>query len=224
MIAFRKIGKFLVEIVILVALIGFGQALFSVLGELNWGSVQALSFYLGGLLFFLAWLIYFSRRESFWGTLEHELTHALFALLFFRRIHSISASRRKGGLITIDGGNFIIALAPYFFPLAVMVVLLIKPFVQPRFQLYLNFMLGFAYFFHILNLFREFRPGQPDLEVAGYLFSTLFVLFLNIVFLGIILSSLPGHGHPIYVFLKAGASNSLINVRDLYDALRILIR
>jgi hypothetical protein len=159
---------------------------------------------MGALIFYALWLFYLSKGDSFWSTLEHEFTHLFFALIFFKKVHSISASRRRGGAVAIEGGNVVIALSPYFFPLIPTVVLGIKLVSPPELQIYLNFLLGFTYFFHIVSLFREIHPGQSDLMHSGYVFSSIVIIFFNLFFLGLFLSGLSGEWQEISQFLTGG--------------------
>ena len=110
--------KVIFIILFLVLILGFAQVLVPVIKSAISQKYYFLSFLVGGLIFLFLWYFIFSSRSGFWSTLEHELTHAVFALIFFKRIHTISASRRSGGHITIEGGNIIIALGPYVLPLA----------------------------------------------------------------------------------------------------------
>ncbi len=206
----------------MLGLAGFGKALWQLLPQLIRAPSQILAFLGGGAVFLLFWFVYLAHREGFWSTLEHELTHALFAVLFFKKIRSLSASRQRGGTITIEGGNVVIALSPYFFPLGALLLLLIKPLVQPQYQLYLNMLLGFFYFFHLVHLFREFHPGQPDIQISGRLFSLVFVAFMNLFFLGIILSTLTDRGSNTVAFLKSGAVHTFQYLRTIYTHLPTL--
>lgn len=160
------------------------------------------------LLFLVLWIFLFSRRDSFWGVLEHELTHALFALIFFKKVRSISAHRRKGGMVQVEGGNFLIALAPYFFPLFSVFVLLLKPLVKGNYQNILDGLLGFTLLFHIMDLMREFHPGQPDIQQTGFWFSSALTLFFNIFFVGLVLASVLGNSSQMMLFLKSGFQES----------------
>ncbi len=200
----------------MLGLVGFGQALWQLLSGLFRHPTAFFAFLGGNAAFLLIWFIYLSRREGFWSTLEHELTHALFAVLFLKKIRSLSASRHRGGTVTIEGGNAMIALAPYFFPLGALLVLLIKPLVQSQYQMYLNILLGFFYCFHLVHLFREFHPGQPDIQMSGRIFSFLFVAFMNLFFLGIILSMLPENGTVTLQFLKSGTAQTFELARKVY--------
>ena len=51
----------------------------------------------------------------------HELTHALWTWLFGGEVKKMKVSS-KGGHVVISKTNFVIALAPYFFPLYVVLV------------------------------------------------------------------------------------------------------
>ncbi|MFZ0391578.1 MAG: M50 family metallopeptidase [Calditrichia bacterium] len=199
--------KWIVALLLIFALAGFGRTLLQHFSIWPLLSASYLSFAAGAVLFFLMWVFIFLRRGGFWGVLEHELTHALFALLFFKKVHSLSA-RRRNGAVTIQGGNVVIALAPYFFPLLASAVLILKPLVQTQYQVYLNFILGFAYFFHLGKLALEFHPGQPDFRAGGIFFSIVIILSMNLIILGIILSTLPGDWQSVESFMKQGIGHT----------------
>lgn len=206
---FWKICKIIAVIISILGIVGFGSILFETVQKVFNQPNLFLSFFTGGVVFSILWIFFFSKKGYFWSTLEHELTHAIFALIFFKRVHSISASRKKGGLIKIDGGNAIIALSPYFFPLACTPILLLKGVFPNQYQIFLNFLMGFTYFFHLLNLFKELHFDQPDIISAGYLFSFVFIIFMNIIFLEIILLSLSTDWFGIYSFFNDGVLNSV---------------
>lgn len=204
MLITRKFLKILLGLFSTFGIVGFSQLLPATLKEVL-NHRQDFLVFLSGIFFFtLIWFLYFIRRGNLWSNLEHELTHALFATLFLKKVHSISASRKRGGVIAIEGGNSIIALSPYFFPLAAIAVLLLKFLVPPRFDIYFIFLLGMSYQFHLINLFREFTIGQSDIRISGYLFSIVLIVFLNLVFLGIILVGISGDYRQILHFLKDG--------------------
>lgn len=203
-----KIIRIATVFIAIFCIYGFGHALFQVWINLLNHSEELIVFLAGGIIFSVLWFTYFSKKGNFWSTLEHELTHALFALFFLKQVHSISASRKKGGLIRIEGGNAFIALSPYFFPLACTPVLLLKLFLPMRFQIYMNFLLGFTYFFHLVNLFKEIHFEQSDIKSTGYIFSMTLIVFLNIFFLGIILSALLNNGNTILQFIQSGLTES----------------
>ena len=54
---------------------------------------------------------------QWFSTLEHELTHAIFAILSLNRVTGLNATGREGGVTHYQGyGNWVITLAPYFVP------------------------------------------------------------------------------------------------------------
>ena len=201
--------KFIILIFAVFGIFGFCEVIVRdfplVFNHLN----SLLAVALGVLAFTILWIFYLSKRGFFWSTLEHELTHALFATLFFKKIHSISASRRKGGVISIEGGNTVIALSPYIFPLAPSVILLFLFLLPARFELYMFFLLGFAYQFHLINLAKEFHLGQSDLQKSGTFFSVIIILFFNIVYLGLMISALEGKFSSFYQFIWDGITMSV---------------
>jgi hypothetical protein len=220
MLILRFFLKLLLSVCAAFGILGFVKTLvsqrFFIPGNLN----MFLVFAGGMLVFTVVWFMYLGRRENFWSTLEHELTHAFFATLFLKKINSLSASRRKGGFITIEGGNAIIALSPYFFPLAPLIILFIGLLLPAGFQHYVAFVLGFFYQFHLLNLIKEVHLDQPDLKMSGYLFSVIIILFFNVFFLGIFLAAISGGTQPILHFIWDGLKNSvylMFNIREYFS-------
>lgn len=120
---------------------------------------------------------------------EHELTHALFALLTFHRIHAIHASWDGQGRVEFDGrGNWLIAISPYFFPTAPLLLLFLVAFFPTPFLPMSAAALGFALTYHIRSTWAETHSRQSDLRRTGLLFSCLFLPAANLLSLGFLLS------------------------------------
>ena len=215
-----KLIKFLMTILCLFCIAGFLKAIVIPIQLVITKPTIILYFILGTVAYIIMWIIWFSKKGYFWSTLEHELTHAFFALIFFKKIHSISASRKKGGLITIEGGNAVIALSPYFFPLWTFIVIILKWILPVSLSMMCNFIIGYTYTSHILNLLKEYHPDQPDLKNAGLIFSIIFVLFVNIIVLGIILSVLLTDDYSVINFLHQGLINSIDNLLIVFNLVR----
>lgn len=122
----------------------------------------------------------------------HELTHALWTWLFGGRVKKFKVSA-NGGHVVISKTNFLIVLAPYFFPLYV--VLLVALFALghvvfgwtsylPVFHL----LVGAAYAFHVTLTWHILQTRQTDITSQGYLFSAV-ILFLGNI--GVLLVGLP---------------------------------
>lgn len=113
----------------------------------------------------------------------HELTHALWAWLFGVRVRKFKATAR-GGHVVITRTNFLITLAPYFFPLYVAVVVLIFMLGHwfwgwGRYLVWFHLLVGAAYAFHITLTGHTLRTRQSDITQQGYLFSAVVIWLGN---------------------------------------------
>ncbi|MBF0431656.1 MAG: hypothetical protein HQK83_10275 [Fibrobacteria bacterium] len=119
-----------------------------------------------------------SNPLAFVDTLEHELTHALFGYLTFSPPISLLATLESGGEVKLKRQNFLVVLAPYFFPLwsifFACIGFVVKDSLQGGWSLVTSLLFGFF----LYRLFLEFRWYQPDLKVYGRIFSSLIVLIL----------------------------------------------
>src|SRR2546421_1239441 len=111
--------KFVVAIFLLPVCAILTQTFFTVFTRATiahrlWAGPEFWFFSLGALL----WLIAFFGlpRPMVVYVFGHELTHALWVLLMGGRVSRFRVGRAGGHIVT-DRNNFLIALAPYFFPL-----------------------------------------------------------------------------------------------------------
>lgn len=111
-------------------------------------------------------------------TFEHELTHILFALLTFHPVSGMNVNDYGGGNMTFRGkGNWLIALAPYFFPLAsaaMMFLTVAYGRVTGLLPDWLLIGLGLAFGYDVCAFAEQIHPRQTDFKVAGYWFSLCF--------------------------------------------------
>ena len=143
-------------------------------------------------------------QEAGQPTLEHELTHMLFALLTFHPPVSLDVNQNKGGYFAFKGkGNWLIAIAPYFFPtfgfvvmLASIAYIVMGEKIPDMYWSVLGVMVGY----HLASTILEIHPKQTDFKVAGYLFTLLFLPGANLIIYGILLSfaSLGWKGVDVY--------------------------
>jgi hypothetical protein len=105
---FTRIGKVLLGILLLPFCVGTGWELAVTLATIAYRPLVPYWFS-GG--FFLYLVIHFLFRKPILSyVVGHELTHALFAILFGGSVKSFRASE-KGGQVQITKSNFIITLA-----------------------------------------------------------------------------------------------------------------
>jgi len=134
-------------------------------------------FWLGMAGYLVVWGGLLRRRTwgSFLPTLLHELTHGLFAVLTFHRILSMRATWSSGGEIEYTGpGNWLITIAPYFFPLAILLAVPLLDLLQPEETVRLV-LLGVVFGFEGAAMWRQVHRQQPDLQKVGLVFTVVFL-------------------------------------------------
>jgi hypothetical protein len=140
------------------------------------------------------WLVIFASlpRPMWVYVVGHELTHALWALLFGGRVKAFKATS-QGGHVVLTKTNSLITLAPYFFPLyavlwAVAFLGVAWWFGWQRHLFWFHFGLGLTYSFHLTLTAAVLRVRQPDLDGEGWIFSGVLIWLLHGVLL---LAALP---------------------------------
>jgi hypothetical protein len=130
------------------------------------------------------WIVFFFiLPKPMWiYVFGHELTHALWTWLFGGQVKKMKITS-KGGHVVISKTNFVIALAPYFFPLYVVIVIGI--FALGRFfwgwpLVWFHLCVGAAYAFHLTLTFHILQTQQSDITSQGYLFSAVVIFLGNI--------------------------------------------
>lgn len=127
---------------------------------------------------------------SFFAIMEHELTHMLFAILTFHKPKGLDVKQDTGGYFSFEGnGNWLIALAPYFFPTFwFFVVIGVQTYISvtgqtPDFYLsLLGIFLGYNFIVTCLSI----HPKQTDFKVAGYFFTVCFLPGITLLKYGIV--------------------------------------
>lgn len=148
-------------------------------------------FLVGGGLYVILWYLIFRHRllGTFFSTLEHELTHAIFAWLTWHRVTGLRASWYRGGQISIQGGaNWLIAIAPYFFPTICFVLVPLLAILPPVASPLASGGMGFAFAYHAVSTRYETHLGQTDLQRVGWLFALLFLPTANLLSMGAVVA------------------------------------
>lgn len=155
-------------------------------------SVEALSLLGGIAAFSLCWMsLPHPIRTYVFG---HELTHALWGLLFGARPSDVRVSA-SGGSVRLTKTNLLITLAPYFFPfytfLVIVVALVTYAFLRPLPFLPLwMFLIGFTWAFHALFTLETLTHRQPDVKLYGRIFSWTFIFIVNLLIVLVWLASM----------------------------------
>ena len=162
-----------------------------------------IPFVCGCAAFVVLWRRWLSRSRTgrLLLTLEHESTHALFAILCMHRIVGFRASVGRGGEVRYTGrGNWLIMVAPYFFPTLALILFLLAyllPFPSLPWQ---SFLLGIALGYHILSTARETHRDQTDIHQLGHLFCWLFLPAANLGVIGLLVAFAHGNNAGLHQF------------------------
>ena len=151
-------------------------------GTSGWMSVEAVSLLGGIAAFAMSWFALSHPVRMY--VLGHELTHALWGLLFGARPSDVRVSA-SGGSVRLTKSNMLITLAPYFFPfytfLVIIVALVTYAFFRPLPYLPLwLFLIGFTWSFHVLFTLETLGQRQPDVKLYGRIFSWTFIFIVNV--------------------------------------------
>lgn len=154
----------------------------------------AVGFLAGGALY---GIIHFAGfhfdRMYVWG---HETTHAVAAMLFGFRVHSMTVNKDSGH-VKMDRCNAAVVLAPYVVPLYALMAGLgylalelcidAAPY-RPVFVFVAGFLMTFHYVQTVKTLW---ETQQPDLRLAGgRIFSVVMIVLCNAVVLTLVLKTL----------------------------------
>lgn len=140
---------------------------------------------------FALWVVLFFAFPRPFRTyvLGHELTHALWSILMGGRVGKIKVGK-SGGHVELTQTNFIITLAPYFFPFYT--VLLIAAYylagiwlaVEPHKAWWLA-AAGITWAFHITFTVQMLADRQPDVQEHGRIFSYTVIYLMNVLVIGL---------------------------------------
>ena len=142
----------------------------------------------------LLWLA-FLRRSSLVAitSVEHELTHTVFAWLTLHRVIGLGAALRSGGHIRYVGkGNWLIAIAPYFVPIFSLVLVGVLSLLPHRHVAFGSAALGLTVAYHVLATWPASHRHHGDLREVGLPFRLVFLPAANALVYGLILSAAVG--------------------------------
>ncbi|MGB9601917.1 MAG: hypothetical protein ACPMAG_03915 [Limisphaerales bacterium] len=126
----------------------------------------------------------------------HELTHAFWTLVFGGRVKRLRASA-KGGHVVVTKDNFVVFLAPYFFPFYAFIIVVAYAigsafYDLQKYRAVFHLLLGMAYAFHITFTISVLQTKQSDILSQGRVFSWIIIAIGNLLVLIIALPILSG--------------------------------
>ncbi len=184
----KKIIKIILGFTLIPFCLGFTWEFGAVVFSIAYKPTAPYYFLAGGLIYCVVHFLF--KKPIFTYVIAHELTHALFAVIFGGSVKSIQASER-GGRVTVTKSNFLITLAPYFFPLYAFITLLLyggalAAHAGATATNILVSLSGAAFSFHLVLTSIFLQTDQSDIKEQGALFSYPLIYLFNIVFAGLV--------------------------------------
>jgi hypothetical protein len=151
---------------------------------------QEFWFFTTGVLMMIGWFWSGLLREFFLYlyVLGHELTHALFVVLYRGRVTDFYVST-EGGYITTNKTNLVIALSPYFVPFWTVVAVIVHVAARQMAEVPGDWdrafyaVAGATWTFHFVWTLWMIPRDQPDLKENGTFLSLVVIFFANLLVL-----------------------------------------
>jgi hypothetical protein len=184
-LAVPKWIKFVFALLMLPVCLGAGSALWKVLRASGTADTTWVPMLAGAG----CWLVvYLLLPKPMWVyVFGHELTHAIWTWICGGRVRQFKATA-NGGHVIVSRTNFLIALAPYFFPLYAVLTVAVFGLGRlfwnwERHLVWFHLALGAAYAFHVSLTWHILSRRQTDITEQGYLFSAVVIYLGNVVVL-----------------------------------------
>lgn len=177
--------KTIIAILLLPVCVGAASALWMVLRQTGDADTTWVPFLAGAACWVAIYLLLPKPMLAY--VFGHELTHVLWTWLLGGKVKKFRVSA-TGGHVVVSKSNFVIALAPYFFPLyAVLVVLVFLAggwlWTWRNYLVWFHLLLGAAYAFHVTLNWHILKHSQTDISDQGYLFSAVIIFLGNVLVL-----------------------------------------
>ncbi len=178
--------------------------------------------FLGGAFVYLALKILAAARSNIsMQILAHELTHTFFALLTFHKVVHIHLNMdESGGSMGFRGkGNWLITIAPYFFPLFLFFLMLFATFFAEKIpdSLIVNGVFGYFFAYHVESILVQIHGEQPDFKEVGFPFCWLFLPGANLFMCTAVLAFNNGGWLSVERYMRAVY---LLNWQNINELLR----
>ena len=185
---FIELLKWPVALYMLLSLPAYIQSLY----YFKFTKLQYVALFGGFFLFFISRSMMDSSVKSNMEIVAHEMTHAFFALLTLHKVTGIRVEGdNSGGNMSFEGeGNWLIVIAPYFFPLFgffYMIAFSVYTHFAPS-NLILNGILGFFIGYHLDTVGSQIHEKQTDLPKVSYKFCAMFLPAANLWAVGSMLA------------------------------------
>jgi hypothetical protein len=185
----KKFLKFIIGLFLLPLCWAFSLTVFHLLKSLPAGTsgwtmwAIPTGFVISALGFFLL------PRPFRTYVLAHELTHAVWGMLMGAKVGKMKVGK-NGGHVMLSKSNFIISLAPYFFPFYTGLVIALWYGLGcfwdvSRYELWWLAAVGLTWGFHVTFTVYLLSQRQPDVQENGRLFSYVIIYLANLFFVAL---------------------------------------
>lgn len=207
----KRYIKILLGLALVPACLGFTRQLGATLISVSYKPDAPYVFLAGGLAYLVVHLLF--KKPIFTYVIGHELTHALFAILSGGSVKSLQAGER-GGRVTVTKSNFLITLAPYFFPLYTVIAMACYGAARAwgAGNVATNtiiFISGAAFSFHLALTFMFLRADQTDIIEQGAIFSYPLIYLFNVVFAAFLVNVYVAENMDYVAFVAGGFMDSV---------------
>ena len=165
----------------------------ALLQSYNFFDFFTFKFAMLGAGIFLYFFILFTAGRNICFSMQiisHELTHVFFALLTLHRVGRVrlNPDDSGGSMVVKGGGNWLITLSPYFFPLFAFFYMLIMPSLLEATDGHWLMHVIFGYFiaYYWATVLSQVHAQQTDIIKEGYLFSTILIIAGNLYVTGLL--------------------------------------
>ena len=119
--------------------------------------------------------------------MEHEITHAIFAIATGHRVNKLEAQQGKGFVNYTGPGNWLITISPYFFPAFCLALIVPFALVPSPVSWIGKLIVGAAFGLHVTSTINETHVAQTDLQKVGFGFAWAFLPTANLLAVGLVL-------------------------------------
>ena len=204
--------KTVIGVALLPICIGVARALWSVLAKAGPSDHVWVPMFAGAAAWWAIFLL--MPKPMLIYVYGHELTHAVWTWACGGRVKRFKATS-KGGAVVVTKNNFLITLAPYFFPLYAVLIVVIFVLGRlmwnwDRYRVWFHLLVGAAYAFHITLTWHILKTRQSDISDQGCLFSAVIIFLGNAVVLLLAMPLLTGSGHLLAALGQACSETGVV--------------
>ena len=184
--------KLLLNITFLLLIIPFGYSFFNEITMFNIDVSRNYMFLLGTIAFFILYSL-LSNKLQYFSTFEHELTHNIWALLFFKKPRGFHVNTDGSGLFEWSGSSGLLSkvfilLSPYFFPTITMFLILLSLIIKDGFISIFFLVIGISFGYHIVSTIKEIHLEQTDITENGYFTSFNTIVLMSLIMNGVVIA------------------------------------